>query len=93
MTATTNTTVYTVTAGVIATFNVSICNRSSTQATIRFAVASSGTPANAEWIEYDTVLAGNGVIERTGVVASAGKNLVAFASTADVSVNIYGYEE
>jgi hypothetical protein len=91
--ATTNTTVYTVPAAKIATFNLSVCNRSSTQATIRLAVAASGTPADAEYIEYDTVLEGNGVIERTGIVASATKNLVAFASTANVSVNVYGYEE
>ena len=93
LSATTNTTVYTVPASKTATFSVSICNRSATQTTVRLAIAATGTPTNAEWIEYDTVLEGNGVIERTGIVASATKNLVAFAGTADVSVNIYGYEE
>lgn len=93
LSATTNTTVYTVPASKVATFNVNICNRSATQTTIRLAIAASGTPTDAEWVEYDTVLEGNGVIERTGLVASAAKNLVAYAGTATVSVNIYGYEE
>ena len=34
-----------------------------------------------------------GVFEKTGVVAQAAKNVVAFGSTANLTVNVYGYEE
>jgi len=93
LSATTNTTVYTVPASKTATFNVSICNRSGTETTIRLAIAAAATPTDAEWIEYDTALVGNGVIERTGIVASEAKKLVVYAGAATVSVNVYGYEE
>jgi len=33
------------------------------------------------------------VLERTGIVATAGKLVVVYVSLANVSVNIYGFEE
>lgn len=91
--ATTNTTVYTVPAGKVATFNVSVVNRGATQTTIRLAIAATGTPSDAEWLEYDAPIISSGVVERTGLVASAGKNIVAYAGNGNLSVNVYGYEE
>lgn len=91
--ATTNTTVYTVPASKLATCTISVCNRGSTAALVRLAVAASGTPGNAEWIEYDTTVPANGVLERTGIVANAAKNIVAYANNANLSVSVWGYEE
>lgn len=91
--ATTNTTVYTVPSGKVATFNVNVVNRGASTATVRLAISATGTPGNSEWIEYGATIPANGVLERTALVASAGKNVVAYASTADTSVNVYGYEE
>lgn len=92
--AVTNTTVYTVPTGKIAIFNVNIVNRSQQYpCTVRLAICATGTPANSEYIEYETAIAPLGVLERTGLVASAGKLIVAYVSLANVSVNIYGYEE
>lgn len=91
--ATTNATVYTVPAGKLASFNVNIVNRGSVAVSVRLAIASTDTPSNAEWIEYGAAIPANGVLERTGLVAQTGERVVAFASTADVSVNVYGYEE
>ena len=92
--AVTNTTVYTVPATKVATFNINICNRSYVTAVlVRIAVAASGTPSNSEYIEYEASIPPNGVLERTGIVATAGKLVVVFASTADTSVNVYGFEE
>lgn len=93
LTATTNTTVYTVPAATTATVTVSICNRGSTSATVRLAVAATATPGNSEWLEYDVTIPASGVLERTGIVAQAGKLVVAYASTANVSVSVYGFEE
>ena len=92
--AVTNTTVYTVPVGKVATFNVNICNRSYVDGVlVRIAVAATSTPSNAEYVEYEAAIAPNGVLERTGIVATAGKLVVVFASTADTSVNVYGFEE
>ena len=91
--ATTNTTVYTVPSAKTATFNVSVCNRGTTVANIRVAVSATGTPSNAEYIEYDTEIPANSVFERTGLVAQATKNLVVYADSANLSVSVYGYEE
>jgi len=91
--ATTNTTVYTVPSGKVATINVNIVNRGTSAATVRIAVAATGTPSNSEYLEYGASLPANGVLERTGFVVSASKNVVVYASTADTSVNVYGYED
>lgn len=91
--ATTNTTVYTVPVTKVGTFNVSIVNTTSSFISCRLAIASTGTPAASEFIEYDTLLPANGVLERGGLVANAGENVVVYASLAGLSVSVYGYEE
>ena len=91
--ATTNTTVYTVPASKTATFTVNICNRGSSTVSVRLAVAATGTPGNSEWIEYDARIPALGVLERSGIVAQATKNVVVYSSAATVSVSVYGFEE
>lgn len=91
-TATTNTTVYTVPASTHTVCNISIANRASTAATVRVALAAASTPTNAEFIEYDTVIPGFGVLERTGVSLQAAKLIVVYGSTANLSVSVYGIE-
>lgn len=91
--ATTNTTVYTVPAATTATFNVSIANTTGNIIAVRLAVAGTGTPAASEYLEYDTALPANGVLERTGIVAQAAENVVVYASATGLSVSVYGYEE
>lgn len=91
--ATTNTTVYTVPATKVGTFNVSVTNTTGNLIACRVAVAATGTPAASEFIEYDTLIPPNGVLERGGIVANAGENVVVYASLAGLSVSVYGYEE
>lgn len=90
--ATTNTTVYTVPTATVATFNISICNTSTSAITVRVALASTGTPSTAEYIEYGTIIPANGVLERGGIVANAAENVVVYASAAGLAVTVYGYE-
>ena len=90
--ATTNTTVYTVPANTYSVVNVSILNRGTAAATVRLAVAASGTPGNAEYLEYDVSVPPNGVLERTGIAINATKNVVVYASTGDTSCSVYGLE-
>lgn len=89
----TNTTVYTVPAGKVATFSVNFCNRAIQSAWVRLAISTSTSPANGEWILYDVLINQYGTFERTGLMASAGKVIVCYADTANISVNVYGYED
>ena len=91
--ASTNTTVYTVPSGKIATVNINIVNRGTDSALVRVAIAAAGTPANSEYIEYDVGIVPNDVLERTGIALSDQKRVVVYADTADTSVNVYGFEE
>lgn len=92
LSANTLTTCYTVPTGNYAVCNVSFTNTNSSPVTIRLAMASTGTPSASEYIEYDTTIVAKGVFERTALVMQAGLNLVAFANTANVNVNVYGIE-
>ena len=91
--ATTNTVVYTVPTGKIASFNVNIANTSGVTMSVRLAVAATGTPTLNEYFEYDLVIPGNSSFERSGILASAGKNIVAYVSNENAAINIFGYEE
>lgn len=90
--ANTNTTVYEVPADTFAVVTLSMCNRSTSQRSIRVALASVDTPTAAEYLEYDTSLVSNGTLERTGIVMDAGKKLVVFSNSLEVSAVVYGLE-
>jgi hypothetical protein len=95
ITTTADTTVYTVPSATFSVVSVNICNRnSSTAASIRLAVATSATPGPADYIEYDTSLVANGVLERTGIVMKTGDLLVVSTPTGTptLSVVVYGIE-
>lgn len=92
--ADTDTAVYTVPTGMVTTANLSICNRDLDNAvTVRVAISSTSTPSDEEYVEYETIVGPTDVLERTGLVMNAGKNLVVRTSAATVSVNAYGFEE
>lgn len=89
ITTTSNTTIYTVPSSTFSVVSVSVCNRNaSTAATIRIAVAASGSPNPDEYIEYDTSLVGSGVVERTGLVMKATEVLVVQVSSASPTVSV-----
>lgn len=88
-----DTVLYTVPASVVATVNVSFCNKGAASAKVRLAVAANAAPAAAEYLEFDTVIPANGVLERTGIVCSTTEKVVARADTADVAVRVHGFEE
>jgi hypothetical protein len=89
--AATNTTVYTV-AVTPSVFNVSMNNTSGFPVAVNLAIAATSTPTAAEYLEFETVIPPNSVLERGGIVATAGKLVVAYATVAGVNVNVYGYE-
>jgi len=91
--STTYTTVYTVPTSTLAYVNVNVSNRNATDIAVRVALAATATPTNAEFIEFNSFIAPNGVLERTGLVLDAGKRLIAYSNSSNVSVNVYGVEQ
>lgn len=89
--ATTNTTVYTIGA-TPTTFNVSMTNTTGFPIAVDLAVSAASTPAAGEYLEFQTIVPGNSVLERGGIVGTSGKLVVAFASLAGINVNVYGFE-
>jgi hypothetical protein len=90
--AVTDTTVYTVPADTFSVVSVNVVNRGTSSADVRIAIAATGTPSDAEYVEYDTTILPSGVVERTGIVLDATKNVVVRASTGDCSAQVYGLE-
>lgn len=92
--AATNTTLRTVTTGKDASYSVNFVNRNSFPITITFSMScAAATPTNAELSMVNMIITENGVLERTGLVATAGKLVVANSSHTNVSAQIYGFED
>ena len=93
LTATTDTLLYTVPASSLATLNIRVANRNSTTVAIRVAIGTGTSPAGKDYIDYDLLVAANGVLEDSGIVCSAGEKVWAYSSMAGVSVRVHGFEE
>ena len=95
LTQNTITNVYQVPTSTYSVFNVSITNTSSSSVTFRLAISTSNSaPNSGEYIEYGTTIVGNGVFERTGLVADAGKYILVYTdgTTGAVNCTVYGIE-
>jgi hypothetical protein len=93
--ATTNTDVYTVGAGKQTTIStITVCNRGTSSATYRIAVRPNGaTIANEHYIAYDAPIGSNDSVTWTiGMTVDAADVVTVYASTANLSVNIFGAE-
>jgi len=90
--ADTHTDIYTVPTARITTANINLCNRTETPVTVCIALHD-GVLADADYLEYDTSIPAHGVLERTGLVMSAGETITTCASADGVSVRVYGFEE
>jgi guanyl-specific ribonuclease Sa len=94
--ATTNTDVYTVGAGKQTTVStITVCNRNTTtSATYRIAVRPDGdTLANEHYIAYDATVGPKDTVTWTiGITADASDVVTVYASSADLSFNVFGVE-
>jgi hypothetical protein len=93
--ATTNTDVYTVGSGKSAVVStITVANRAASSATYRIAVRPLGaTLANQHYIAYDATVPANDMIALTiGLTLAATDVVTVYASTANLSFNLFGSE-
>lgn len=90
---TTYTLAYTVPTGYYGVYNISYTNTTGSAVNIRLAMGTStaGSVNASEIFEYQTAVVPYGVFERTGIVVTAGNNIVV-SSSGTVNVNVYGIE-
>ena len=90
--ATTLSTVYTVPADTFSVVTLNVVNRSTAPRTVRIALSATATPDPEEYIEYDVEILANGVMERTGIVMDATKNIVVYADSLGCGAMVFGLE-
>lgn len=91
------TNVYTVPTGKTATMNIRLVNRDVNQSvSIRLAISSNPTPATVTTADYiepiDYVLKGNKVLEDIALVAGPGEIIKVYASNANLTIRVMGFE-
>lgn len=70
---------------------VNICNRNPERsALVRIAVSATQSPSNTEWIEYDTEIPANGVLERTGIWVNSAQYIVVRSNMPNVNAVAWG---
>ena len=91
--ALTDTTVYTVPVGKTASVTISLCNRSSSDATkVRIALSTTSA-ADDNYIEYDANVPTNGILERSAIVLGAGTKVIVRSVNGTISAVVFGIEE
>lgn len=81
-------------AGKTRSVGINLVNRdASAAAKVRIAIGGAAAPENGDYIEYDTSLPPNGVLERSGLVVGAGERVILRADTANVTGRVHGFEE
>lgn len=88
----TTTTVYTVPADNYSVVSVSFVNRGTNPTTLRLSLSDTDTPTNAEYLEWETELLPKNILERTGLVLSAGQKIVVRSSQPNVNCVAFGME-
>jgi hypothetical protein len=78
---------------VTATATVRFCNRTAGRPRVRLAIGPTDNIADATFMEYDTELRPNSVLENTGIALSAGERVFVRTDLAGVSVRAHGFEK
>lgn len=89
----TDTQVYQVPTNHLASFTISVCNRGTSNAKIRIALTDSTSIGLDEYVDFDTIVYPKDSYQRTGLVLSSGQYVYIRSDQANISVNVYGFEE
>jgi hypothetical protein len=93
-TGATETTVYTAPSGKTTSCTISVCNRSTSDASkIRIGLTDLSVLTANSYIEYEAAIPPTGVLERSAIVLLAGQKIIVRPSTSDLSVVVFGVEE
>ena len=77
----------------ISAVTVSVCNKHYISSNISIAVSTSATsPSAAEWIEYESIVQGKGILERSGIIVTPGHYIVVRSSAPNVNAIVWGTE-
>ena len=72
---------------------VNIINRNNTETLVRIAISTNATtPLVSEYVEYDAIVAGHGVLERSGLAIGPGQYVVVYSSNTNTSAQCWGVE-
>lgn len=93
LSASTNTTLYTVPANTSALATVRLCNRSTAAVTVRIALSPSDTPSDGQYIVDELLAPNGGVLTESAIVMDAGKKIVVWASATGINANGWKVEE
>lgn len=93
LSATTYTAVYVPTTDTFGVVTLNITNKNSSAIRVRVAVATDPSlPVAGDYLEYQTEILANGVLERTGLVVEAGRTIYCYTTVANTDVVVYGIE-
>jgi hypothetical protein len=77
----------------VSAVTVSVCNKHHISSNVSIAVSTSATsPTNAEWLEYEAIVQGKGVLERSGIIITPGHYIVVKSSAPNVNAMVWGTE-
>lgn len=91
--ANTDTVLYTVGAGKVTTATVSICNTTGASITVNLAIGTGSTAGASDYLVYNLTIPSGSTYERTGIVLSAGENIIVRSSAAGPAARAHGFEE
>lgn len=90
----TQTQIYMVPAGTLASINISVVNTSINAEKITIYISDSSSVSNAKILEYMTTISGNGgVLEREGLLLTEGERVIVVCSSNVFSIRIHGFED
>ena len=85
--------VYTVPATMVTACSINIVNVGNIAANVYVAFSDDANENQPEYFEYASPLMPSEVLERTGIVIQAGKNVLVRSEGGTLNVTVYGYEE
>ena len=87
-----DTDLYTCPPGKNATATIAFCNRTTAPIKVRAAVRQ-GPIADSDYLEFETEIPANGILERNQIALTAGEIITVRANAAGVSARAHGFEE